>query len=710
MITVEQLITTVEQLGGFIRLTEDSDLACRAPIKLRPEITARKAAIVTYLSEVIEVDFDIETRSACDLGKHGAYIYACDPTTDLLCANLRVRGIGQRYAWERGQPVPGIAFHPKVVWHCHGPFEWILSNVGQAMRRHGWPPIALERYRCSMAGAQLRALPGALGRICEALGIEGGKDTAAGKKLIPFFCEPSNPRAMAKGAPATFRRPEDHPTEWAQFLAYNARDVDGESSVCERLPPLPDFELRVWQADARVNHRGMAIDRELAANARKVVVAFTAERNAELSGLTGGAVERASQLPRLKAWLVSQQPGLKVACLDQDATDDLLDRTDLVPAVRRALEIKKDVVQAAPKKLDKMLSWSAVDGRAHWTLTYCGAGRTRRWSGRGYQPQNLKRPTLLKETADIAPAIAAVGTGDLGAVKALYDHPIEVIGDLSRSIICAGPRKLLMGGDFSSIEARMLAALAGDEDKLDVFRAHDADPVGCPEIYQLNADAVGADRRVGKAMELAFGYGGGLFSFRNFHGRKSHLIYSDAEVQDFKYAWRDRNVKTCAFWRWLERAAMAAITASGEEIASNRYPVRFRFDAADDCLYVMLPSGGVLIYPRALINCNGEVQFTEYGRKQPMKMYGGRWAAHITQSCARDLLAEALVRVDAAGYCVTLHAHDELIIEVDEGADLDAEAERFQALMTKLPSWAGALGLPVVLGKKPWIGLRYRKD
>jgi DNA polymerase len=525
MITVEQLIATVEQLGGYIRLPPNGNLACDAPTKLRPQITARKAEIVAYLSDVIEVDFDIETVSACSLTKESAFVYASHPTTDLLCANLRVRGTEQRYVWERGQPVPGIAFHPKVIWHCHGPFEWILSNVGQAMRRHGWPPIALERYRCSMARAQLQALPGALGRICDALGIEGGKDTAAGKRLIPFFCEPSNPKAMAKGAPAVFRRPEDYPAEWAEFLAYNARDVDAESALDSHLPPLPDFELRVWQADARVNHRGMTIDRELAANAKKVVLAFTAEMNAELSALTGGAVERASQLPRLKAWLVSQQPGLKVACLDQDATDDLLDRTDLVPTVRRALEIKKDIVQAAPKKLDKMLSWSAVDGRAHWTLTYCGAGRTRRWSGRGYQPQNLKRPTLLKETADIAPAIAAVGTGDLGAVKALYEHPIEVIGDRSRSIICAGPRRLLMGGDFSSIEARMLAALAGAESKLDVFRAHDADPEGCPEIYQLNADAVGADRRVGKVMELAFGYGGGLFSFRNFHGRKSALIY-----------------------------------------------------------------------------------------------------------------------------------------------------------------------------------------
>jgi DNA polymerase len=716
MISIEQLIALVEHAGGFIRLTDSGQLSCRAPAELRPQIVAQRAAIVAYLSEVIEVDFDIETRSACDLKKEGAFTYACHATSDLLCASLRRRDTGQRHDWIPGTAVPGIAFHPKVLWHCHGPFEWILSNVGQAMRRHGWPAIPLERYRCSMAQAQLRALPGALGKVCDALGIDG-KDVAAGEKLIPFFCAPNNAKAMAKGAPAIFNRPEDHPEKFAEFRAYNGRDTDAEGVVSVRLPPLSALELRVWEADARVNHRGMGIDRELAANARKVVLAFTAEKNAELLELTGGEVERASQLVRLKAWLSAQQPSLPVKCLDQDATADLLDRNDLLPAVRQALEIKADVVQAAPKKLDKMLAWSASDGRAHWTLMYCGAARTRRWSGKGYQPQNLKRPTLLTETDDIAAAIAAVGTGDLEEVKKRFEHPIEAIGDLSRSIICAAPRRLLMGGDFSSIEARMLAGLAGDTDKLQVFRDHDDDPEHCPEIYVLNAArvfavAVGAvtkaQRQTGKTMELAFGYGGGLGSFRNFHGRKSKLIYSDDEVEEFKETWRDANFPILQFWYWVQEAAINALVSTWE-VSSSKYPVRFRFDRAEDCLFVRLPSGGELVYPRPRAK-NGEFEFTEYGRKVPSKMYGGRWAAHITQACARDLLAEALVRVDAAGFEVVLHAHDEIICDIDEGADLAAERERFRTLMTELPAWAEALHLPVVLGKEPWVGLRYRKD
>jgi DNA polymerase len=636
---------------------------------------------------------------------------------------------GDPMLWLPGDPVPpaivACATEPgwELVTH-HDAFE---RSVGEHVlaARHGWPLVPLERRRCTMAAARAMALPGALGAACEALGVTNGKDADAGRRLIPFFCMPVNRAAMkAKGARAVFRDPAAHLTQWYELIRYNKRDVVAGRELDRRVPKLSPFERAVWLADQRINDRGICIDRDLAAAARTVARAMVVELDAELQALTAGAVMGTTKLPSLKKWLAAN--GLVANKLDAGKIEALLEGDeDLAPEVRRALEIRAEAGKASPKKLDKLLSWSAVDGRARGTLRYCGAARTRRWSGAGPQPQNIRRPTILKTSEDLGPAIAAVGSGDLAVVKARYDDPIEVVADLLRSIIRAAPGKVLCGFDLTSIEARMLAALAGEAWKMKAFAAYDRDPKTNPDIYRSTASAIlkksiseitqDERGRIGKVCELAFGYGGAVGSFRAFARRTS---FSDEDIQEFKRAWRAANSAIVALWGALERAAIAATSSPGT-VATVRCgnamcDVDITMVVVDEVLILTLPSGGLLHYPRPEVTYDAKVEregfaFTEYGRDRASRMYGGRWAAHVTSASSRDLLAAALVRLDAAEapmLPVVLHAHDEAIIEVAAG-EVDTARPRFEALMAEAPDWARRLGVPIV--GKGWHGERYRK-
>jgi DNA polymerase len=709
-VSAAALLSAIWKSGGNLRLCDDGRLLVRAPATLRPDIAAQKRALIALL-EAASVYFDIETRSASDLKTDGPFVYARHSTTQILMASTAL-GDAEPELWLPGMPVPrAILELPqrpgwRLVVHNDG-FERAHEEL---LAEHGWPHIPIAQRRCTMAACRMQALPGSLEKAGKILGIANGKDAAAGRRLIAKFSIPQNRAGVKKrGEAPIFIKPADAPGDFAAFADYNRGDVAAHRELDARVPPLSAFEQRVWEVDARVNDRGMRIDRDLAAAARKVATAMVAELDAELAGVTAGAVTRATQVQRLQKWCLDQ--GYSVASLQSDAIEDMLEQT-LSNSVHRALEIRLEAGKASPRKLDKMLSWSAVDGRAHGCLTYCGAARTSRWSGAGFQPQNLRRPVLL-DSQDIGPAIAAVSSGDLELVRAQYGRPIDVVGDLTRSIICAEPGRVLMGADFGQIEARLLAALAGETWKLREFRACDEDPTR-PDIYVQTAAAVlripveKVDKKLrqtpGKICELAFGYGGALGSFRSFHGRKSRETYTDDEIQQFKYMWRQKNWRIVMFWEALFNAAVRATEAPGRRTTAGQH---ISFVREDDCLYCRLPSGRRLRYPRPRIDSDGdreEFLFTEAGRTQPSRVYGGKFAAHVTSATARDLLAAAMVRIDAMGLPIIHHAHDEVLVEVlEREADLGA----FVAVMTEVPEWAMALAAPIVADG--WVGVRYRK-
>jgi DNA polymerase len=336
---------------------------------------------------------------------------------------------------------------------------------------------------------------------------------------------------------------------------------------------------------------------------------------------------------------------------------------------------------------------------------------TGRWVGEGFQPQNLKRPVV----EDLNAAIAAVSTGDHEQVRALYPRPLSVLGDCSRAMIVAASGHVLIGADFSSIESRVLACVAGEGWKLESYRRFDATRDPCDEPYCTTACKIfgvppgtytkdSPERNVGKICDLAFGYMGGLGAWRKFEPDR----FTDAEVENFKAEWRAAHPAIRNFWYAIDRAAWEAVHERGRVITCGPIAIK----CTGGFLFVKLPSGRKLAYPYPRIRIEDErnqfVLFADNAAGQfkdcrnGQGAYGGLWVENIVSGIARDLLAEAMLRLEAAGYPIVLHVHDELVAEVPEGF---GSTDEFSRLMTRRPAWM--LELPVAA--KAWSGQRYCK-
>ena len=330
--------------------------------------------------------------------------------------------------------------------------------------------------------------------------------------------------------------------------------------------------------------------------------------------------------------------------------------------------------------------------------------------GDGFQAQNLKRPVV----DDLDAAIIAVATGDYQHVRSLYARPLEVVGDCSRAMICAAPGKVLIGADFSSIESRVLAWVAGETWKLDSYRRFDATRDPCDEPYCITACKIfnkpngsftkeSPERGVGKTCDLSFGYMGGLSAWRKFEPDR----FSDAEVERFKTEWRAAHPKSKQLWYRLDKAAWTAVQRRGCLVRCG--VVRFQCDGT--FLRLTLPSGRTLSYPQPRIigdeheqhvvfTDNAAGQFTDCRHGQGA--YGGLWTENVVSGIARDLLANAMLRIEAAGYPIVLHVHDEVVAEVPGGF---GSTDEFTHLMTRKPAW----GLDLPIAAKAWTGKRYTK-
>jgi DNA polymerase len=651
---------------------------------------------------------DYETRSVLELPKVGSYRYATHQTTEVVCGAYAFDD-GPVQQWILGDPLPPEFFEAKqnpewAVSAHNDPFESAIENhiLGP---RHGWPQVPLERHICTMAMSLALALPAKLELLALVLDLTNQKDRA-GQRLMLMMSKPRKPRKNEdpNGGPYWF----DDEERLLRLYAYNKQDVEVEREAHSRLRPLSTNEQRLWLLDQRINGRGFYVDRALAEAARVVAQAATPELNAELAQITNQAVTSINQVARFKAWLATQKCSSE--SLDKKATAKLLGQEDLAPPVRRALELRQSGAQAAAAKVAALLNRVDDDGRIRGALAYHKAS-TGRWAGNGVQPQNLKRPEL--EDEEINAAITAVSTGDYAHVRNLYPRPLSVIGDLMRSTICAAPGRALIGGDYNAIESRGLAFVAGEEWKLDAYRRFDATGDPRDEPYVVTASKIFGkppalitpeERRTGKTCDLAFGYQGGLHAFRAFEPER----FSDAEVEDFKKAWRLAHPRIRQFWYAIDEAAWHAVRDRGQVIHCGK--VAFKCEGA--YLLLRLPSGRKLAYPFPTIKVvdaeNQVVVFKDASAGQWRECrngagaYGGVWTENVVSGLCRDLLAAALVRVEAAGYPVVLHVHDEIIAEVPEGFGSTTE---FTELMTVSPSWA--LGLPIAA--KAWSGPRFCK-
>jgi DNA polymerase bacteriophage-type len=651
---------------------------------------------------------DYESRGVLKLEDVGVWRYAADPRTSILCCAYATDDDPVKL-WLPGDPPPPEFFEAaqNTDWEVgahNAQFEIALEHFILS-RRQGFPKFPLSRQRCTMAMALALALPPKLELLAEALETVHQKDQA-GQRLMLMLAKPRRPRKDEDPQALLWFDDEERRQ---RLYEYAKQDVEVERELYQALRPLSEEEFNIWQFDLRVNARGFHIDRKLAEAARAVAQAAAPELDAELAYITNSAVTGVNQIAKLKTWLAEQ--GCVVDSLDKDAIAELLPRDDLPTPVRRVLELRQGGAQAAAKKITALLARCNDDYRIRSAFRYHGAS-TGRWAGNGVQPQNLKHP----EVEDIDAAIAAVSTGNYAHVRSLYPQPLRVVGDLGRPMICAAPKHILIGGDFSSIESRGLAWVADEGWKLDSYRRFDATHDPRDEPYCITACKIfgvpdgtytdkSPERKVGKTCDLAFGYQGGLNAWRKFEPDR----FTDAEVEQFKLDWRAAHPNIKKFWYAIDRTAWEAVRNRERVIRCGRLLLK----CTGAYLFIKLPSGRKLAYPYPRIEIEDlqheVVVFKDASAGQWRDCrggngaYGGLWTENIVSGICRDLLAAAMLRLEQAGYRIVLHVHDEAIAEVPEGF---GSVEEFTRLMTASPAWA--LGLPIAA--KAWTGQRFSKS
>lgn len=686
---------------------------------------------------MIKVHLDFETASDLDLSEVGASAYAEHPSTRLLSAAYAVED--EVYGWtERYEDRPtellAMAANPNTLFHAHNAaFERIIW-------RRFFPdhPLPIPRWRCSMAACAYRALPLALDEAADALGLEQRKDPR-GKTLKTMMCGPvEKVRAGAKtienlnaefglslsaGTPVDEIRKQLLPF----LLQYNKQDVRTEQDLEAAIGGLPPSEQRLWELDQEINDRGVRIDRELVEAGIKICAAHSRRVNATLATLTEGRVTAATQVARLKDWAEKQAPGLRLDSLAKDIVPALIARwgDGLPPAVIQALNCRLDAGKTSTGKLVRMLDCSSVDGRARDQAQYHGAS-TGRWAGRLIQLQNLPRPTEREFGLD--PDI--IRTGDLELVEAFYDAGTQAVSDAIRNMIIADEGNTLLCGDFSAIEAVVLAGVARDERKLQVFRDVQAgliDDVYCATASGIYGRPISKkkdklERSVGKIAELASGYQGGVGAWHRFGADR--LGWTDEAIKEKVEAWRDLHplvagekdpdtgFRRGGLWRGLQRAAILAVRTSGRAFSYNDITYQVEEVGGRAWLSCQLLSGRKLWYFQPRLD-QGEfgpklsymaMRQLDAGQRVWCRVdtYGGKLTENVVQAVARDLLVYAMWRVNSAGLPIILTVHDEILAEVPMGA---ADVPAFEKLMESKPSYAADWPIKV----EAWSGKYYRK-
>jgi DNA polymerase family A len=699
------------------------DLPDELSLPIIYETTARTAEYNPFFY------WDVETRSAAQLAKGkesvGARAYAEHPTTEVLCVAF-ARGNGPVQTWLPGEPIPAAVFEAAADLSC----RWVAHNAAFERAvverilssQHGWPIVPVERWVCTMALALSHAYPGGLEAAADALGLVNKKDVALAKEVAVMW----KPRKPKRGEDPNVLHWVDTPELRLKLQAYNRQDVVTERELHQRLQALPPAEQEVWVVDAEINDLGVHIDAPLGTAAAALTIRALADLNEQLCRVTGGAVEKTTKVQELKKWLALQgvvlprRPKKKKGgtewepCLEEDDIARLL-AGELPLAARTALEIRLQAAQSAVSKFARMLKTRCADGRVRNLYRVYGTV-TGRWSGEGFQPQNLKRPEHLHTDEAIAEAIGIVLAGNYEAAKARYPDLLGVLGDLSRSMLIPAPGCRFIVGDYSTIEARVLALLAGDTAKLARFRDFDAG-IG-RDLYCIAAEEVlglahvassSPQRQLGKVFELGLGYQMGpdrlLTTIRKARLPDMENI-TETDTDRWVTKWRAGNPAIVAFWATLDAAARSAVRHPGITV-----PCRLvSFLTTENVLRMRLPSGRELSYPAPRIAPGrfgkAQVVFTdmEAGRRRGRQVYGGMWAENVTSAVARDLLVEAMKRLRAAGYRLALHTHDEVVAEMPIGQGGMAE---FKQLLIAAPAWIDS-SLPIAA--KVFECARFKKD
>jgi DNA polymerase len=685
---------------------------------------------------------DLETRSAVNLKKTGSWRYAEDPSTDVYCACYAI-GDGPIETWYPSDPVPqALVEHIEAgKWfsaHNIG-FEYPMVNLLLAPR-YGWPTLKIDQLHDTAAEAAAMGLPRSLDEVGRVLGLATQKD-AEGHALMMRMCRPRRIFQTESGSVYTWWEDQER---IERLTAYCAVDVRVAREVFKRVRRLPDDERRVWELDQQINQRGIKVDVRLAAALQTIVETAKDDLDGKMRRVTSGAVPRCTNAAALVRWM--QAKGVKTdSCAKAVVTSMLMN--PVVPAgVKEALTLRRTAAKASTAKLAVMQSAACADGRLRGMFRYHGA-QTGRWGSLLVQLHNLIRKSPG------GPIVFAVETAlnyGYTGIQLLYSDPMAFSSSMLRPCLIADDDEEMYTADLAQIEARMIAALAGEQAVLNVFKA--GQDVYCSaatgifgrEITKKND----LERQVGKCSVLALGFQGGpiafsamaknysldiaaaydpvievatsdqveraQFGWNRYSGDMTEKAYITADL--IKQAWRLANPNIVRFWYELEDAVLRAVTTRKPvHVGSLTFQVVPL--AGRDFLWIRLPSGRLLCYTDPEI----EIITTSWGtRKSTVRasttdsrtkkwtrrtLYGGLVAENATQASARDVLVEGMLRLDAAGYQIVGHVHDEVILTRKRGT---GSQDQIRDLMTRRSDWMVKLGLPVGVDVSPPL-TRYQK-
>lgn len=630
-----------------------------------------------------ELSIDIETYSDVDLLKCGVYAYADSPAFEVLLFAYSFEGEGtQVIDLAQGEELPAevtdAIFDDGVVKTAfNANFERICLS------KHFGKYLSPESWHCSAVQAAMLALPRSLEDVGAVLGLERQK-MKEGKELIKYFCVPCKPTKVNGGRKRNL--PHHEPEKWELFKSYCRRDVDVEKAIREKLYhfPIPEREMEVYRLDQQINDRGVLVDKELVEQAvagdllHKDIVT---KRAYELTGL-----ENPNSVAQIKGWLVGQ--GMEIDSLSKQAVAELIRESD--GEVEELLRLRLLMAKTSVKKYEAIQRSVCSDGRVHGLLQFYGANRTGRWAGRLVQVQNLPQNHIV----DLELARNLAKQGRFEDVELFYDSTPNVLSELIRTAFIPKPGCRFLVADFSAIEARVLAWLSGEQWRLDVFASHG-------KIYEASASAMfhvpmekitkGSPlRQKGKISELALGYGGSVGALVSMGALDMGV--TEEELPSLVSAWRRANPHITQFWWEVDTAAMKAVTEKKRTKVG-----RILFEYRSGILFAELPSGRNLAYvkPRTALNKFDRMGLTyegigESGKWGRIETYGPKLVENIVQGTARDLLAEAMLRLKGHGFEIVMHVHDEAVMEVPEGK---SSVEEVCRIMAEPPEWAKGLPL-----------------
>lgn len=646
---------------------------------------------------------DLETfNSAVDIKKAGGYRYA-ETCSILLFGYAYDDEPVQVVDMACGEEIPRFVLsdllNPDVLKIAfNAQFErTVLTHY---LRQLGMLPkdewLDARQWMCTMVLALTLGLPGNLADLGEALGLsEDEKKMDTGKALIRIFCCDKK----------YSKKPEEDLERWKLFIEYNRRDVEVERQIRKMLWKYrqSEFEHELWALDQRINDRGVTIDAELARNAIVLNEEVKDEVVAEMREITH--LHNPASGPQLKLW-IQQNEGLfePISSLTKETIPDLIasaKRED----TKEALRLRQKIGKTSTKKYQAMLDAQCEDGKVRGLLQFYGASRTGRWAGRLVQVQNLPRCYL----EDLDDAREMLRSGDRDTFEFCYENISDTLSQLIRTAFTASPGCVLIDADFSAIEARVIAWLADEKWRQDVFAAGgDIYCMSASQMFHCKVEKHGENahlRQKGKIAELACGYGGGLGAMKAMGADKMGL--SDDEISDIVGKWRAASPRIVKLWGGMEQAAIRAIR--GKCKISCKHGMAFTY--ADNCLFMTLPSGRRIAYQSPEIGENrfGGEAITYLGVNQTtrqwtrLETYSGKLVENAVQAIARDCLAVAMTRLDAAGYRIIMHIHDEIVADMPKGkGSLDEAA----AIMSQPIDWAPGL----LLNADGWVDKYFKKD